>query len=130
MELFGRMVTFIQGAHRKADEALAESGITSTQFYLLRHVAHSSPVMQLRLASSLGVTPGAVSQQIARLEGLGLLKRVRMGKKKLLELTEDGLRTVKTLEAGHAPFMKSLFSSISEQERRDLLAILKKLDGD
>lgn len=122
------MVTFFQVTHRRADEALADSGITSFQFYLLRHIENSSPVIQLRLASNMGVTPGAISQQIVKLEGLGLLIRESEGKKKILRLTDEGRAVVARLEAGYAAFMASVFASISSAEQESLLFILRKLN--
>jgi len=127
LEIFGSMVTFIQGTHRKADESLSDSGISSSQFYMLRHIGINQPVIQLRLASSLGVTPGAISQQLVKLEEMGLLLREPVGKKKLLRLTADGQALVDRLESGYAPFMASVFSPLTKQEKSDLYKILRKL---
>jgi len=75
--------------HQDASGTVAENLLGSSRARLL--AALRSPATTTGLARQLGVTPGAVSQQLAFLHRGGLIDRRRSGRTVLYQVTELGL---------------------------------------
>ena len=106
-----------------------------SEIHLIDVIAKGQDINASKMASRLGVTKGAVSQTLARLEKKGVLYKTKdpqnrneltvhftpLGKKVLEE--QRKLRT-----RFHEQYAK-YFSNISEKEKAIIMAFLKKMEG-
>lgn len=123
---FASMVSFIQGTQRAAERALAETGVSPAQFFILRSL-RERPLTQVELADALGVTAGNVSQLITKLESAQLVTRTMQGRANLVGLSSAGDRLVARMSPQHDAFLRSRFSALTESERKTLANLLQKL---
>jgi DNA-binding MarR family transcriptional regulator len=112
---------------RKQVEA---QGVTVSEWVALRQLYEGEGSSVAELVDRLGMTKGAISKVLDRLEAKGMLRRV--------ETTEDRrLLRLELLPAGRAlvPVLAALadandahyFSSLSEEDRQHLLRILQSI---
>ena len=117
------------------EETLAESGLSARTFRVLGRLRYQGPPYRLsagQLADAMGLSSGAMTNRLDRLEQAGLVRRIpdpndRRGV--LVEPTEEGHaawnRTVGTQAA-----RESLIASVlSDTEKEQLHALLRKLMG-
>ncbi|MFO8191631.1 MAG: MarR family transcriptional regulator [Bacillota bacterium] len=121
---FSRLVYRVRVLHSRytVDE------ITDTQFVVLRTL-RKGPCNTSFLARMLGVTMSAVTALINRLHRMGLVERRRRQRDRRqvkISITPEGLKVLKTVEAKRYLLLALYLSQISEEERRQLLALLKK----
>ncbi len=124
---YAAMVTFAQRVQRAADAALADSGVSPAQFFILATVDRRGETQQSELAATLGVTAANVSQLVAKLDEARLVTRVDRGKAKVVHLTAKGKALVDRLRPEHDAFLAARFSALGAEERKALLALLEKL---
>lgn len=124
---FGAMVTFVQQVQRAADAALAGSGITPAQFFILSTLRRRGETQQVELAEALGVTPGNISQLVAKLEDAALVRRTGQGRAKLVSVTKRGEALAARLAPEHDEFLAARFAALKISERKLLLSLLARL---
>ncbi|MES1256804.1 MAG: MarR family transcriptional regulator [Acidobacteriota bacterium] len=115
-----------QGFARK----LAGSGVTVAEWVILRQMFAAGETAPNRLASSCGLTRGAVSKLIDRLLHKGLVSRTEAdGDRRYqdVKLNSAGYALVPRLAALADRNDEEFFSHLSEKEREALVATLKKL---
>ncbi len=113
---------------RGADKRLRGWGLTSTEFDILTHIGAAPGATQNALSERLLVTEGNVAYQLGKLEQRGLLRRKPDGRCKYLYLTEEGETLVKEVLPEQEAWHIEQFSSLSEDEQRQLLTLLRKLE--
>lgn len=102
--------------------------ITDTQFIVLRSL-RKSPCNTSFLAHMLGVTLSAVTALINRLHKMGLVTRERQEKDRRqvwISITPKGLQVLKEVEEKRNLLLAMYLSKIPEDEREQLLYLLKK----
>jgi len=102
--------------------------ITDTQFIVLRSL-RKSPCNTSFLAHMLGVTLSAVTALINRLHKMGLVARERQEKDRRqvwISITPKGLQVLKEVEEKRNLLLAMYLSKIPEDEREQLLYLLKK----
>ena len=124
--LIGRVRHLMLLARQKE---LTEYDITPNQFnvlLILYKLGHKATLAELAVYCYRGISN--LSTQVAKMEKAGLVKKSRESPISHLlhvELTEKGLNCYKkTKEIRSA---KSIMSAISEEERQQLISILKKI---
>ena len=127
--IYARMVAFLQQTQRQAEQALAGEGISPAQYFILATVQERGALQQSELADALGVTPGNVSQLVARLEKARLVVRSERGKAKRVTLSPRGETLVTRLAPLHDRFVAERFSALRVAERRTLLSLLQRVSG-
>jgi DNA-binding MarR family transcriptional regulator len=80
------------------------------------------------LAARLLVTKGNVTQLLDRMQRDGLIVRCQEGRTNCLFLTEKGRRLFDTVVPAQEGFIAARFASLSGQEQRQLLKLLRTLD--
>lgn len=88
---------------------------------------------QKELTTRLGVQPGSASEVIGKLEKSGLIIRTESEtdhRTMNLLLTEDGQMAAQQALAIRKARHKNMFSALSEEEKRTLLQLLEKVNGD
>ncbi len=112
---------------RLAEARLRLAGLSVAQFDTLATIGAHEGISQHELAQALLVTQGAITQVLDKLEGRGLLRRCPEGRVNRLTLTDEGRRVREQVVPEQEGFQAEQFAALSLAERRQLLALLGKL---
>lgn len=107
---------------------LGEWNLTTAQFDILSHIGAAEGILQVNLAQRLLVTQGNVTQLLDKMEEHGLIRRVREGRANRLYLTPAGRQLFDKAVPLHEDFIAAQFTGLSQDEQRQLLRLLAKLD--
>jgi DNA-binding MarR family transcriptional regulator len=107
--------------------------LTQAQFNILMILSHEQEgICQRDLAQRVVVTKGNVSQHVANLEVMGLLRRrvsVDDHRYRVVTLTAKGRRQLNRLEPQYRRLVRDLFSELSAADMKSLTRILGKVRG-
>lgn len=109
--------------------AMAASGVSVTEWVALRTLYDEESASHAGLATALGMTKGAVSKVVSRLQDKGLVTREPHPDSKraqTLALTESGRALVPQLAQRADQNDARFFSHLSPAQRMQLLALLKE----
>jgi DNA-binding MarR family transcriptional regulator len=113
------------------DEVCCE-GLSQRQCAILRILVSSEGARLTDLAALSGITPSAMTRVLERLEGRGLVERVRGshsdGRASTVRITEGGRRTRLQLDALMRERTEQIVSSIPDEKRQEVLAALQLLN--
>lgn len=113
---------------------LASLGIDGATLDLLSVIRRAGPPYELttrEIARRTLITPGAVSQRVARAEGAGLVEREPSPASRravVVRLTDTGHTLINNTVRPLLDHEADLVSVLSDDERRALTAVLAKLD--
>jgi DNA-binding MarR family transcriptional regulator len=131
--IIGRVSRVSRAFDREIAKRLKSEGMTSWAFYVLAALARSGRPYQMTptdLYRSLLVSSGVMTNRIARLERLGLVKRVpdpTDGRGILVALTEKGKRAVNIAIEHHNQNERRMLSPLSPAECEAVASALRKL---
>ena len=115
-------------AHRMIP--FGELNLSRAQLEVLFHIAHSpSPATPGAIAARLGVTPGAVTQLVAGLSDLGLVRQDRDttdGRRRLLILEPTAQQQVAGFEQAIIADLSPRFDALSDEELATLTGLLAR----
>src|SRR5215510_6809577 len=123
-----RLVRVFQKVDRASSESLRYHQLSPAQLDVLAKVGSSEGISQQELADALLVTKGNVCQLLDKMEGSGLLERRPDGRVNRLFLTEQGHRVHDDVVPKHDALLADQFSSLSEDDQRELLRLLRQVD--
>jgi MarR family 2-MHQ and catechol resistance regulon transcriptional repressor len=123
-----RLARVFQKVDRLTSDALREDNLSAAQFDVLAHVGAAAGPTQQELADSLLVTKGNICQLLDRMEKSGLLARRHEGRSNRLYLTERGRQVFADTVPEHEATIEQAFATLSVDEQRTLLGLLRKLD--
>ena len=123
-----RLLRVSQKVERELAGQLKLWGLNNAQFDVLAHVGADEGITQQELADSLLVTKGNVAQLLDRMEKRGLIERRPQGRINRLFLTKEGRRTFAKVVPAHEAMIDDRLSVLSEEERRQLFELMRKLD--
>ena len=111
---------------------LARTGVKLDRalFPLLTRIGVAGPIGAVELAALVGRDHSTVSRQTARLEELGLIERAPSptdGRIRLLQPSAAGKRMLANFARTRRKLMEEHFKDWSEQEKAQLLRLLKKM---
>jgi DNA-binding MarR family transcriptional regulator len=113
-------VRLSQGATDRFDQAVADAlGINRTDMRCTDVLDREGPVTAGRLAEVTGLTTGAITTAIDRLERAGIARRVRDPadrRRVLVELTPEAKERGRSFYAGHAAMAERLYHRYSEEQ--------------
>jgi DNA-binding MarR family transcriptional regulator len=128
-EEFGRLFPAVYLRFHRRDAK--RSGLSSASRAVLQHLALTGPLTVGELGAHLDRTQSVVSEQVAGLEGKGLVERMpdpADGRRRLVWLSEEGLRT---LDRDRSVLCEDLLeravSRMSLQDRNSLLESVRAL---
>tara|TARA_Y100001936_G_C15921857_1_gene584516 strand:- start:346 stop:720 length:375 start_codon:yes stop_codon:yes gene_type:complete len=107
-----------------------EYDLTTPQFVVLEALHHLGPLPLGELADKLLVTGGNVTYVMDRLESRGLVTRDRRTDDRrvvVARMTTEGRDLVSKVFPDHVGRMEHLSRHLTDQEQRELSALLKKL---
>lgn len=116
--------------HRRLDRAIAQAGLTASQFGVLEALLHLGPLCQKDLAAKLLKSDGNLTMVVGNLEKRGLVTRTRDPQDKRLlnvQLTVAGRRLIRSLFPRHAANVAAAFAALTPAEQETLGKLAKKL---
>jgi DNA-binding MarR family transcriptional regulator len=110
-------------------EQVEEAGCSVTEWVALRQLYDDRRSSHAALMAALGMTKGAVSKVVSRLEARGLVARKTRedARGQALELTPDGRRLVPRLARLADRNDEAFFACLGERRRAALMATLREL---
>lgn len=119
----------------RAEQAGESDEPTIAEMGVLMVLGQASPMNSRALARRMDLTPGTVSQYVARLAKRGLLEMRRDEEDRRnwsLVLTQAGIRAYKSAYRGTVKYTEDMLAPLSPGERRlfhDLLAMTARANG-
>lgn len=118
-------------AVEKVDKAsIAETGLGLSDFAIMEALLHKGPLPINQIGEKVLLTSGSMTVAVNRLETRGLVKRIQDpadGRCFYVHLTKEGRKTIKTAYAKHERNLERIASVLSDQERKEVVRLLKKI---
>jgi DNA-binding MarR family transcriptional regulator len=105
-----------------------EFKLNTAYFDVLAQVGAARGMTQQELADALLVTKGNISQLLSKLEQVGMITRRQEGRSNCLSLTERGEALFQVVVPQQEALIADLLEPLSDDEQRELLRLLRKLD--
>ena len=128
MQLFNRFSEL----SKKSFEYCEDISLYPTEIHTIEYIALTSSTNMTDIANQMGLTKGAVSKMIAKLESQGLLERYKYQpsqKDIYIHLTELGVRAYEGHKAYHADMWEHLNSHFSGLDEAHQQVIIDFLDA-
>jgi DNA-binding MarR family transcriptional regulator/N-acetylglutamate synthase-like GNAT family acetyltransferase len=112
-------------------EGLLHSPYSLTEARILFEIARGAEVSASGLSRELGLDPGYLSRILSRLEGRGLLEKVRSeadGRRRLLSLTPEGEEAFAMLDERSREEVADMLKELSEGDQRRLLEAMQTIE--
>lgn len=105
-----------------------ENGVSVSEWVALRYLLDGDVSTSLALIDALGMTKGAISKIITRLESKGLVERISLDTDKRaqqIKLTSAGRKLVPRLAALADQNDETFFGHMTERQRTELIKAMK-----
>ena len=115
---------------RLTQEDIRTYGLTQPQFGVLESLGHLGSITLGELSRKQLSSCGNITVVVDNLQKEGLVERRNCAEDRrvmYVQLTPKGTKLFNRIFAGHARFVGSLASVLTEKEQRDLARLLKKL---
>jgi len=115
---------------KKSREDIERTSLTAAQFAVLECLYHKGPQLLGELTRRMLVSAGNTTVVVANLEKEGYVERQQDPKdrrKTTVRISQRGRMLLDKIFPAHARWMSQMFSTLSEQEQKQLSALLKKL---
>ncbi|MHA6259124.1 MarR family winged helix-turn-helix transcriptional regulator [Sporosarcina sp. CAU 1771] len=122
-----RIARFYTKSLRSSNRHLKKWGLTAAQFDVLVQVGTFDKLTQQELGDKLFVTKGNITHLLQKLESLGLIEREQDWKTKYVSLTEQGRALFDEVVPVQEDFQANQFENLTEDEKKQLNELLKKL---
>jgi len=123
-----RLARVFQKIDMHSERFFRAHSLNTAQFDVLAQVGAAHGMTQQELADALLVTKGNISQLLAKLERQGLITRRPDGRTNCLSLTERGQSLFELVVPQQEALIAELLAPLSDDEQRELLRLLRKLD--
>jgi MarR family transcriptional regulator, 2-MHQ and catechol-resistance regulon repressor len=113
-----------------ANSSIKHLCLGDSDFRVLEVLLHKGPLPVNTIGPKVELTPGSISVAVDRLEKRGLVTRKMDPADRrvhVVHLTAEGEDVIRKAFAHHEREMEHLMKSLSLQERKSLIAVLKKL---
>ncbi|RZB14725.1 MarR family transcriptional regulator [Streptomyces sp. F001] len=126
----GHLARRLQQAHHLLWNTMVSEEITSPQFAVLNALVDEPDLDQRTVGERVGLDRSTTAEVISRLGRRGLLDKVRDpqdGRRFLLCLTEEGLRTHRKLSVRTARMNQVFLAPLSAAEQTQFLGLLRRV---
>lgn len=113
---------------KETNRLLKEYGLSSAQFDVLAQIGVGKEITQSELSEKLLATKGNISQLIVSMENKNYVRRRQEWKNKYVSLTPKGTEMYNELVPLVEAFQTETFGILDEEERQDLLTLLRKVE--
>ena len=123
-----RLARVFQKIDTRSERFFHTHRLNTAQFDVLAQVGAARGMTQQELADALLVTKGNISQLLSKLEQAGMITRQQTGRTNCLSLTEQGQALFELVVPQQEALIADLLAPLSDDEQRELLRLLRKLD--
>jgi len=127
----GRLLSRVKiEMHDALERELAPLDITAAQFVILMNLSSGEVDSASKLCKGVSYDPGAMTRMLDRLEGKGLIRRVRCGndrRKVILELTAEGKAVYPKLVATYVGVLNRFLHGFNKADARQLETLLSRM---
>ena len=123
-----RLARVFQKIDTRSERFFRSHELNTAQFDVLAQVGAARGMTQQELADALLVTKGNISQLLSKLEQAGMITRRQAGRTNCLSLTEQGQALFEVVVPQQEALIADLLAPLSDDEQRELLRLLRKLD--
>ncbi|MDX3691745.1 winged helix DNA-binding protein [Streptomyces europaeiscabiei] len=126
----GHLARRLQQAHYLLWNVMVSEETTSPQFAVLNTLVAEPGLDQRTVGERVGLDRSTMSEVISRLGRRGLLDKVRDpqdGRRFLLRLTEDGVRTHRKLTVRTARMNQVFLAPLSDQEQEVFFELIRRV---
>jgi len=113
-----------------AEQSIANTGLCLTDFVALEALLHKGPLTISEIQDKVRLASGSMTAAVDRLAKLGLVVRKSSPtdrRARVVHLTAEGKRLAASCFERHARDLEGLMSALSQQEKKQLYASIKKL---
>jgi MarR family 2-MHQ and catechol resistance regulon transcriptional repressor len=113
-----------------ATRNIASLGLSLTDFGILEALLHKGPLPVNDLGRKVSLTSGSITTAVDRLQSRGLVERQSDDddrRARVVHLTGAGRKQIEDAFTSHSDAMDELGSVLTEEEREELVRLLKKL---
>jgi MarR family transcriptional regulator, 2-MHQ and catechol-resistance regulon repressor len=113
-----------------AERSIANTGLCLTDFAALEALLHKGPLTISEVQDKVRLASGSMTAAVDRLEKLRLVVRKSSPtdrRTRVIHLTVEGKRMAASCFERHAKDLEALMSAVSQKEKEQLYASLKKL---
>ena len=118
-----------QALQQHAERSIQATGLCFSDFASMEILLHKGPQPVNAISERLGLTSGALTAAVDRLEKKGLVERrfdTEDRRVRIIHLTDPGKKEIEAIFARHAKDMEGAFAGLTVTERENLIALLKK----
>ena len=123
-----RLARVFQKIDTRSERFFRSQGMNTAHFDVLAQVGAARGMTQQELADALLVTKGNISQLLSKLEQAGMITRQQTGRTNCLSLTAQGQAVFDLVVPQQEALIAELLTPLSNDEQRELLRLLRKLD--
>jgi len=113
-----------------AERSIRDTGLSLTDFAAMEALLHKGPLTIGEIQSKVPLALGSMTAAVDRLEKKGLVRRTPAPhdrRARVLKLSPRGRAVVRGAFRRHAAELESAMSVLTDREKRQLRALLKKL---
>lgn len=121
-----------QSVHKREYTTIKEGGLTVSQFAVLEVLYHRGDLRVCEILDKILATGGNMTVVIDNLVKDGLVSRCSDPSDKrvnLIRITEKGRDLIQGIFPKHIQNINGIFSVLTDDEKRNLISVLKKLSG-
>jgi len=130
LNTFIKLMRSVESLNNRLNRHLYDADLTVSQFGVLEALLHLGPLNQRAIGEKLLKSGGNITMVIDNLEKSGLVKRKKDPSDRravLIHLTETGESFIKDFFPKHLNKIKEEFSVLTEEEKKELGRLCKKL---
>lgn len=130
LNAFIKLMRSVESLNNRLNRHLAEADLTVSQFGVLEVLLHLGPLNQRSIGDKLLKSGGNITMVIDNLEKSGHVKRKKDPNDRravLIHLTDTGKTFIEDFFPRHLEKIKDEFSVFTEDEKKQLAALCKKL---
>lgn len=119
-----------QACSSRSQDSLRNPGLGDSDFRVLEVLLHKGPLPVNTIGPKVNLTPGSISVAVDRLYQRGLVTREDSAEDRrvrIVALTPEGRKLITRVFKAHEADMEKVMAPLSETERLQLMALLKKL---
>jgi len=129
-EVAALMPLILRGMVKKEGDFIHKGGLTIAQMLALHLLDEKGLLKMKEIASELNISLPAATGLIDRLHKIGMIKREYDESDRRIiriKLTPKGKKSLDTVSDSKRRVTENIFSKLTEKERQDYLAILRKV---
>lgn len=118
-----------QAFQAHAERSIHATGLCFSDFAALEMLLHKGPQPVNAISERLGLTSGALTAAVDRLEKKGYVERhldAEDRRVRIIHLTKPGKKEITAIFARHAEDMERAFGRLTVKEREKLIQLLKQ----